>query len=228
MLPPLTGLDGRRGVVDRESRGRPGRWPDARASARRHQQLPPGDRRARFAKAAASCRATPTTSLPVAIVNETMAKRYWPGASPIGKRVRFTDQEIWREVVGIIGDVKHWGLDAPVNPELYVPTTQFPAFALTWVLLDQRRSARARADRAAPRSRDRSRTCRCSRCARWRKSPRRSVERRRWTMTLLAVLRGAGAGAGGRRHLRRDVASRVAAHAGDRRAPHARREARRA
>ena len=48
--------------------------------------------------------------------------------------MRFTDQEAWREVVGIVGDVKHWGLDAPVNPELYVPTTQFPTFALTWVL----------------------------------------------------------------------------------------------
>ena len=81
-----------------------------------------------------------------------MAKRYWPGASPLGGRVRFTDQDIWREVVGIIADVKHWGLDAPVNPELYVPTTQFPAFALTWVLADPRRSARAGADRAASRA----------------------------------------------------------------------------
>ena len=71
----------------------------------------------------------------MAIVNETMAKRYWPGASAIGKRVRFTDQEMWREVVGIIGDVKHWGLDAPVNPELYVPSSQFPTFAQTFVLL---------------------------------------------------------------------------------------------
>src|SRR4029079_9799644 len=75
-----------------------------------------------------------STSTPVAIVNETMAKRYWPGMSPIGKRVRFSDQNIWREVVGIIGDVKHWGLDAPVNPELYVPVSQFPTWALTWVL----------------------------------------------------------------------------------------------
>ena len=71
----------------------------------------------------------------MAIVNETMAERYWPGVSPIGKRVRFSDQELWREVVGVIDDVKHWGLDEPVNPELYVPSTQFPAWALTWVLL---------------------------------------------------------------------------------------------
>jgi ABC-type antimicrobial peptide transport system permease subunit len=63
-----------------------------------------------------------------------MARRYWPGTSPLGKRVRFTDQDIWREVVGIVGDIKHWGLDAPVNPELYVPFTQFSAFAMTWVL----------------------------------------------------------------------------------------------
>src|SRR5205809_279919 len=63
-----------------------------------------------------------------------MARRYWPGVSPIGKRVRFSDQDTWREVVGVVADIKHWGLDAPVNPEMYMPYTQFPAFALTWIV----------------------------------------------------------------------------------------------
>jgi len=122
----------------------------------------------------------------VAIVNETMAKQYWPGVSPIGKRVRFTDQEIWREVVGVIVDVKHWGLDEPVNPELYVPATQFPAWALTWVLLTNgdpltlvpiaQRHVRE-IDANVPLFEVRT----------MEEVAARSVERRRWMMTLLAV-----------------------------------------
>jgi putative ABC transport system permease protein len=59
----------------------------------------------------------------VAIVNETMAARYWPGGSPIGARVRLGGE--WREVVGIVRDVKHWGLDRAVNPEMYMPARQY-------------------------------------------------------------------------------------------------------
>jgi len=62
----------------------------------------------------------------VAIVNETMARRYWPDASPIGRRVRLGGTETWMEVVGIVGDVKYWGLDVPVNPEIYMPMPQYP------------------------------------------------------------------------------------------------------
>jgi putative ABC transport system permease protein len=42
--------------------------------------------------------------------------------------------EPWREVVGIIGDVRHWGLDREVNPELYMPHEQEPAATLSFVL----------------------------------------------------------------------------------------------
>ena len=64
---------------------------------------------------------TATTS-PVIVINETMARRYWPGASPLGQRVRFNgDNEPWRQVVGVIKDVRHWGLDRDVNPEMYLP-----------------------------------------------------------------------------------------------------------
>jgi putative ABC transport system permease protein len=70
----------------------------------------------------------------VAIVNETMARRYWPGASPIGKRVAFVGTGGWREVVGIVRDVRHWGVDRPVNPELYVPFTQLAPGRLAFVI----------------------------------------------------------------------------------------------
>jgi predicted permease len=70
----------------------------------------------------------------VAIVNETMARSYWPGQSPVGRRVSFTGQKEIREVVGVIRDVRHWGLDMPVNPEMYLPIAQVPSGAMTFVV----------------------------------------------------------------------------------------------
>jgi predicted permease len=70
----------------------------------------------------------------VVIVNETMATRYWPGGSPVGKRTRMGGAQAWREVVGVVADVKHWGFDRPVNPELYIPQKQMVWDGLTFVL----------------------------------------------------------------------------------------------
>jgi putative ABC transport system permease protein len=56
---------------------------------------------------------------PVVLVNRTAARRYWPGQSPVGKRVQMFGG--WREIVGIVDDVKHWGLGQSVNPEAYLP-----------------------------------------------------------------------------------------------------------
>jgi putative ABC transport system permease protein len=133
MLPPLTGMDGRRGVVIENRDARPDDGP-----TRAHPRVVTSNYLQAVGATIREGRGFLPTELeastPVAVVNETMAKRYWPGTSALGKRVRFTDQEIWREVVGVVGDIKHWGLDAPVNPELYMPFTQFSAFAMTWVL----------------------------------------------------------------------------------------------
>jgi putative ABC transport system permease protein len=65
-------------------------------------------------------------SKPVLLVNQTMAKKYWPGQSPVGRRVMLGGTEVWREVVGVVGDVKHWGLANQVNPEMYLPVEQTP------------------------------------------------------------------------------------------------------
>ena len=100
--------------------------------------------------------------------------------------MRFTDQETWREVVGVVGDVKHWGLDAPVNPELYVPTTQFPAFALTWVLLTNG-DPLALVPIAQRHVREIDANLPLFQVRTMEEVAARSVERRRWTMTLLAV-----------------------------------------
>jgi putative ABC transport system permease protein len=62
----------------------------------------------------------------VALINQTAAQRYWPGQNPLGQRVQIGGGAPWREVVGIVGDVKHQGLDKEINPEVYFAWTQAP------------------------------------------------------------------------------------------------------
>ena len=62
----------------------------------------------------------------VVIVNETLARKHWPGQDPIGKRIRFEapiDKAPWMEVVGVSKDVKH-ELTLEVTPEYYLPHPQ--------------------------------------------------------------------------------------------------------
>jgi len=65
----------------------------------------------------------------VTVVNETAARRFWPGDDPIGKRVWFssvfTSASASAEVVGIVGDVKYWPIDEPVGPDFYTSYLQF-------------------------------------------------------------------------------------------------------
>jgi len=62
------------------------------------------------------------------VINETMARAFWPNEDPIGKRMRIarTGEPEWREVVGIVGDIRHRGLSVPPEPEMYVPYAQQP------------------------------------------------------------------------------------------------------
>jgi putative ABC transport system permease protein len=63
---------------------------------------------------------------PVALVNEAMAREFWPGEDPVGKRFRMGDTKgPWKTVVGVVGDVLHKGLDAPHTIQVYLPNTQF-------------------------------------------------------------------------------------------------------
>jgi putative ABC transport system permease protein len=67
------------------------------------------------------------TAPPVAIVSESMARRYWPGRDPIGKRLRFDEGENnpWFTVVGLVGDVRQLGLSREAPALLYLPYEQF-------------------------------------------------------------------------------------------------------
>lgn len=58
----------------------------------------------------------------VVIINQTMARRYFPGEDPIGTRIG--SPRAWREIVGVIADVKHFGLDAAARPSMYFPHSQ--------------------------------------------------------------------------------------------------------
>jgi len=61
---------------------------------------------------------------PVLVVNQTLARTYWPGQSAIGHRMKpgFTDP--WRTVVGVVADVKNAAIDKPAGTELYIPYRQ--------------------------------------------------------------------------------------------------------
>jgi putative ABC transport system permease protein len=62
-------------------------------------------------------------SLPVAIINEAMARRYWPGENPLGKRLRADGVE-WRTVIGVVGNVRRFALEDQPAPEFYMPLLQ--------------------------------------------------------------------------------------------------------
>ena len=76
---------------------------------------------------------------PVAIISETAARRWWPGESPIGRKVRAGgtgdfDKSPFREVVGVVGDVAQYGLGLPSTPQIYMPHAQFAVRFMTLML----------------------------------------------------------------------------------------------
>ena len=65
----------------------------------------------------------------VAIVNSAFARKFWPTGNALGKRISFQNNNPkWYEIVGVVGNVKHRGLDIQDSPELYIPAFQ-PLFA---------------------------------------------------------------------------------------------------
>ena len=66
----------------------------------------------------------------VVIVNEAMAKRYWPGREALGSRVRFWDEK-WMRVVAVVANTKQKELNGWDSPYIYVPMLQFPAETIT-------------------------------------------------------------------------------------------------
>jgi putative ABC transport system permease protein len=75
----------------------------------------------------------------VAIINETLARRYFPNRNPLGKRIRpgyAIDERGWlmREIVGVASDSKHVSLREAAPPTVYLPHSQIPRHAMTMVI----------------------------------------------------------------------------------------------
>ena len=79
-----------------------------------------------------------SSSEPVVLVNRTLARRYWNGQSPVGEYllVRDGDRDTVRRprIVGVVGDVKHFGLDTESTADVYVPVPQVPEGTIPWLM----------------------------------------------------------------------------------------------
>lgn len=73
----------------------------------------------------------------VIIVNQTFAKKFWPGEDAIGKRIALSgtpEKPNWITIVGVVGDMRHFGLDIDPKPEMYTPFAQDPYFTAIFVI----------------------------------------------------------------------------------------------
>jgi len=75
------------------------------------------------------------------LINRSFARKYWPAGDELGQRLRLAGDPRWWTVVGVVGDVREFGLDAEVRPTMYFPFDQLPTSTLTLVV---RSSAPAR------------------------------------------------------------------------------------
>jgi len=85
---------------------------------------------------------------PVVIVNESLARRIWPNEDPLGKRLKFglpedqdEEDKSWREVVGVVGDVKMNGLDQATTLQTYLPYAQLPNTGFALIVRAERNPA---------------------------------------------------------------------------------------
>jgi putative ABC transport system permease protein len=84
---------------------------------------------------------------PVAIINEAMARQYWPGRNPLGRRFRFAgpNADVWFTIVGVVENIRQMGLDVNGHTEMYFPFTQ-PAGLLDGYLMPRDLAVRVKDD----------------------------------------------------------------------------------
>src|ERR1044072_1811690 len=73
-----------------------------------------------------------TNTTGAVVINEAMAKRFWPNEDPIGKRISTAtsngQKTMWQTIVGDVGNVRDFGVDVVTRPEIYYHTTSNPPF----------------------------------------------------------------------------------------------------
>jgi putative ABC transport system permease protein len=86
-------------------------------------------------------RDTDDTNAPrVVVVNQTLADHFWPNENPIGKRLKQGWPESegewtpWREIVGVVGDTKQFGLDEEIRMQTFIPVSQGPVWSVRLAL----------------------------------------------------------------------------------------------
>lgn len=85
--------------------------------------------------------ASDTATAPqVVVINQTMARQFWPKENPVGKRISadpaMFEKSSW-EIVGVVGDVKHFGVAEPTHPTIYRPFAQGNFPLMTFVIRTQ-------------------------------------------------------------------------------------------
>jgi putative ABC transport system permease protein len=70
----------------------------------------------------------------VAVINQAMAQRYFPNEDPLGKRIGFGGGPFWCEIIGVVGDVRHYKLDSKPEAEAYLSNNQDPWRFMTLVI----------------------------------------------------------------------------------------------
>ena len=71
---------------------------------------------------------------PVAVITETMARRYWSDRDPLGHRIRFASSDPWRTIVGVVGDIRQNTFDDRFRSTVYTPMAQAPPQSAGFVL----------------------------------------------------------------------------------------------
>jgi putative ABC transport system permease protein len=70
----------------------------------------------------------------VVIVNQRLARRFWPNDNPIGKHVYFGPKNVPAEVIGVVGDIRNIALAEPARAEVYLPYPQLPTRSMNLIL----------------------------------------------------------------------------------------------
>ena len=69
-----------------------------------------------------------------AVINNDLARTYFPNEDPIGRRITFDEGESWLSIVGVAGDMRRFGLDSNVKPEVFLPYLQSPSRSMSLVV----------------------------------------------------------------------------------------------